>query len=183
MASPEAVEQVRTTSRASSVVVNEPIKFPDSTCQGSYDVAIQSSSSHPEGVCYDAHMKRTTILLPDDLAYLLERERRRRGVSAAAIVREAVAAHFNISSEPRRLSFVGLGDSGVPDLGTNLEYYLDQAWGSEEFFEETMGRARTPEEKAAPRHYAIWKPENAEIVSEGDAQIRERELDESGVGN
>jgi hypothetical protein len=84
-------------------------------------------------------MKRTTILLPDDLAYLLDRERRRRGVSTAAIVREAIAAHFNISERPRRLRIVGIADSGPTDLGQNFEQYLAEAWGSADFYEEVMG--------------------------------------------
>ncbi|MDQ3693373.1 MAG: ribbon-helix-helix domain-containing protein [Chloroflexota bacterium] len=87
-------------------------------------------------------MKRTTVLLPDDLAYLLDRERRRRGVSTAAIVREAVAARFNITGEPRRLGIIGLGRSSVPDLAENDEHYLAEGWGSAEFYEQTMGRPR-----------------------------------------
>ncbi|MBA2519198.1 MAG: CopG family transcriptional regulator [Chloroflexia bacterium] len=74
-------------------------------------------------------MKRTTVLLPDDLAYLLDRERRRRGVSMAAIVREAIAAHFNITGEPRQLPFAALGHSGLPDLGANDEYYFGSGVG------------------------------------------------------
>lgn len=134
-------------------------------------------------ICYDAHMKRTTILLPDNLAYLVDRERRRRGVSAAAIVREAVAAHFNVSDQPRRLRIAALGRSEEGDIGENAEKYLEELWGSEEFFEETMGRARTPEEKAAPRHHAIWKPDIAEAGSGTDARVRDHELDESRVGD
>ena len=107
-------------------------------------------------------MKRTTILLPDDLAYLLDRERRRRGVSTASIVREALAAHLNVSERPRRLRIAALGESGLSDIGENLEYYLEEAWGSDEFFEQTMGRSRTPEEAAAQKHHAIWKPDAAD---------------------
>lgn len=85
-------------------------------------------------------MKRTTILLPDNLAYLLDRERRSRGVSTAAIVREAVAAHFNVSDKPRRLRIKALGRSGQSDIGENFDRYLDEEWGSDEFFNRTMGR-------------------------------------------
>ncbi len=129
-------------------------------------------------------MKRTSILLPDDLAYLLERERRRRGVSTAAIVREAVAAHFNVSDQPRRLRIAALGRSEEGDIGQNDEKYLEELWGSEEFFEETMGRGRTPEEKAAAqRHHAIWKPDVSAAGSGNDARVRDHELDESRVGD
>jgi hypothetical protein len=129
-------------------------------------------------------MKRTTILLPDDLAYLLDRERRRRGVSTAAIVREAVAAYFNITAEPRHIPFAALGDSGLTDIGENFEAYLEREWGSEEFFERAMGRARTPEERAAAqKHHAIWKPEIEDVDSAPDAHIQESELDEARVGD
>lgn len=132
----------------------------------------------------DAIMKRTTIMLPDDLAYLLDCERRRRGVSTAVIVREAVAAYFNITSEPRRIPFAALGVSGIPDLAENDEYYLDQAWGSEEFFERTMGRSRTPEEKAAARkHHPIWKPDPERTGANLDPGVRDNEWDEARTGD
>ncbi|MDQ3411645.1 MAG: hypothetical protein M3509_05945, partial [Chloroflexota bacterium] len=61
---------------------------------------------------------------------------------------------------------------------------LDQAWGSEEFFERTMGRSRTPREKAAAReHYPIWKPDTAEVDSKNATLVRDNELDEARVGD
>jgi hypothetical protein len=120
-------------------------------------------------------MKRTTVLIPDDLAYLLDRERRRRGVSTAAIVREAIAAHFNISDKPRRIGFASLGHSGLPNLGRDFERYLDEAWSSDEFFERTMGRPRTPTEAAAAqKHHPIWKPD----LDAGDATNEARDRDD-----
>jgi len=47
-------------------------------------------------------MKRTTVSLPDDLAGALEREARRRNVSASAIPREALTSHPGLAGgEPR----------------------------------------------------------------------------------
>ncbi|MGH9245002.1 MAG: ribbon-helix-helix protein, CopG family [Acidimicrobiales bacterium] len=56
-------------------------------------------------------MTRTTVMLPDDVAKRLRLEARRRGVSMATLVREAVEAKF---PEPERkpLSFVALGRGG-----------------------------------------------------------------------
>ena len=71
-------------------------------------------------------MKRTTIVLPDDLAALLERERRRRGVSTAAIVREALDAYLAPPTRP--LPFVALGRSGYQTTGRDVEEILAREW-------------------------------------------------------
>jgi len=69
-------------------------------------------------------MKRTTISLPDQLAHVLDREARRRGVSASEIAREALAAHLGLADQPRTLGFVGLGRSGFTDTAERFEEYL-----------------------------------------------------------
>lgn len=77
-------------------------------------------------------MKRTTILLTDDLVTLVEAERRRRDVSAAEIIREAVAGYFKIDpSAPRRYSFIGLGRSGRDDLAGRIDELLAEGWGGD----------------------------------------------------
>lgn len=40
-------------------------------------------------------MKRITVTLPDELAERVDRERRRRDVSAATVIRDAVEAHVS----------------------------------------------------------------------------------------
>jgi hypothetical protein len=80
-------------------------------------------------MCYDAVMKRTTVTLPDELAALLDRERRRRDVSAATIVREAVAAYLAGPPKPKRYSFIGIGHSGGKEnLGREHEEILAREW-------------------------------------------------------
>lgn len=116
-------------------------------------------------------MKRTTILLPDDLAYLLDRERRRRGVSMAAIVREAIAAHFNVSDQSRRLPFVALGRSGLTDVGENFERYLDEEWGSDEFFNRTMGRYSEVAASASSEPDSLAGPHSGDQSDDGDAIV------------
>ncbi|MDP9362876.1 MAG: ribbon-helix-helix protein, CopG family [Chloroflexota bacterium] len=71
-------------------------------------------------------MKRTTIVLPDDLAALLERERRRRGVSAAAVVREALDTYFGERRRP--LAIAALGRSGETTVARDAEEILAREW-------------------------------------------------------
>ncbi|HLB03715.1 MAG TPA: CopG family transcriptional regulator, partial [Gaiellaceae bacterium] len=59
-------------------------------------------------------MKRTTIMLSDDTAARVEHEARRRGVSVAAVVREAVERHLQ-PPQARRLPFVGIGEGALAD--------------------------------------------------------------------
>ncbi|MCZ7588585.1 MAG: ribbon-helix-helix domain-containing protein [Gaiella sp.] len=59
-------------------------------------------------------MKRTTIMLPDETAARVAREARRRGVSVAAVVREAVEEHLP-AEQPRKLSFIGIVEGSVDD--------------------------------------------------------------------
>ena len=75
-------------------------------------------------------MKRTTVVLPDDLAALLERERRRRGVSTAGIIREALDAYFARPDEP--LPFIALGASGYHDTAERMEEIMDREWTLDE---------------------------------------------------
>jgi hypothetical protein len=74
-------------------------------------------------------MKRTTVVLPDELFQLMERERRRRDVSAATIMREALAAYLGVTGEPRHIPFAGLGDSGYRDTGRRIREILREEWG------------------------------------------------------
>ena len=75
-------------------------------------------------------MRRTTVLLEDDLAEQLEYERRRRNQSAAAIVREALTQYLaGGKSTPKRLAFIGLGRSGYRDTGRRVEEILAREWG------------------------------------------------------
>jgi hypothetical protein len=60
-------------------------------------------------------MKRTTVMLPDDLSDRLRYEARRRGVSIADVAREAISAYLPEPDADRPLSFVGLGDGADDD--------------------------------------------------------------------
>ena len=74
-------------------------------------------------------MKRITVVVPDELTVLLDQERRRRDVSTAAIVREALEAYLVGGAQPKRLPFIGLGRSGFHDTARNVDAILEQEWG------------------------------------------------------
>lgn len=75
-------------------------------------------------------MKRTTIVLSDDLAAAVEREARRRRVSVSEVAREAIAAGLGHRLEERRsLPFAALGRSGHRTTARDVETILDAEWG------------------------------------------------------
>ena len=73
-------------------------------------------------------MQRTTIMLNDDLAGLLEAERRRRDSSTAAIVQEALTEYLTKGAD-KPVPFVGLGGSGHHDIARKAEAILAREWG------------------------------------------------------
>lgn len=74
-------------------------------------------------------MVRTIIQLPEAQADALERVARRRGVSRAAVVREALAELLGseLAAEDealkRALAAAGSGSSGIPDLAERHDDY------------------------------------------------------------
>ena len=76
-------------------------------------------------------MKRITLVIPDELNTLLQAERRRRDVSAAAVVRDALEAYFRIGNAASRLSIIGIGASGYRDTARNFEEILEQEWAKD----------------------------------------------------
>ena len=75
-------------------------------------------------------MKRTTVMIPEDLANLLELERRRSNRSTARIVREALASYLRAEGmEPKRLPFASLGRSGQRHTAREAEDILAREWG------------------------------------------------------
>ena len=77
---------------------------------------------------YDRIMKRTTIVLPDDIDAQLRYEARRRGVSMTELAREAITAYLvEPSDEGRDLSFFDLGESDVTDGARHVDQYVAEA--------------------------------------------------------
>ncbi len=74
-------------------------------------------------------MKRTTVMLPEDLAALLEMERQRRNLSTAEVIREALAAYLRgENAQRKRLRFAALGRSGHRDTAREAESILAREW-------------------------------------------------------
>ena len=78
-------------------------------------------------------MKRTTVLLPDDVAKLLRLEAERRGVTPSLLIREAVATYVaGPPTERRVLKFANIvGPGEAPDDGfdaSRLDKYLAEHW-------------------------------------------------------
>ncbi|HUG85303.1 MAG TPA: CopG family transcriptional regulator [Euzebya sp.] len=69
-------------------------------------------------------MRRTTVMLPDDVDARLRYEARRRGVSLADLAREAIVAYLPGPSDDRALSFFDLGETEQTDLSERVEEAL-----------------------------------------------------------
>lgn len=74
-------------------------------------------------------MKRITLVIPDELNVLIQQERRRRDVSAATVIRDALEAYFRMDSSPKRFSFIGIGASGYTDTSERFDEILAEEWG------------------------------------------------------
>jgi hypothetical protein len=64
---------------------------------------------------YARGVKRTTIMLSDEVDARLRLEARRRGVSIADVAREAIEAHLPGVGPAGNLSFFAIGEGGSPD--------------------------------------------------------------------
>lgn len=75
------------------------------------------------------HMIRTQISLTDDQMRRLRAEAARRGISLAAVIRDAVDARVPADDwqdrKRRALEIVGRYDSGHSDISENHDLYLD----------------------------------------------------------
>lgn len=75
-------------------------------------------------------MKRTTIILPERLAILVDRERRRLDVSTAHLIRRALEVYFDLDgANSKALPFIGIGASGSHDTARRIDEMLSQEWG------------------------------------------------------
>jgi len=72
-------------------------------------------------------MNRTTLSLPDDVAFALKREAHRRHTSVSAVAREALAERFGLDGEgPREVPFAGIGRSTDGRTAAEAEEMLDE---------------------------------------------------------
>ena len=73
-------------------------------------------------------MRRTTVMLPDDLARLLDLERERRRASTADLVRQALEAYLRPPTEGRRYAFMGIVAGDGTAGGESAEKLLDDTY-------------------------------------------------------
>ena len=73
------------------------------------------------------HMKRTMILIPDDLDARLRMEAARRGVSLAEISREALEAYLASQTSPGPLGFFSIGDGARDDVSERVDEFVADA--------------------------------------------------------
>src|ERR671929_117117 len=71
-------------------------------------------------------MKRTTVMLPDDVEARVRLEARRRGVSVAQVVREAVERAVSAPEPARPLGFFAVGEGGPADASERVDDYVQR---------------------------------------------------------
>ena len=77
-------------------------------------------------------MKRTTIVLSDDLAELVEHEAQRQGVSVSELIRTFVRqALIGSEASPRKIPFAAIIDD--PDMvkADQIDEELEKSWADE----------------------------------------------------
>jgi hypothetical protein len=74
-------------------------------------------------------MKRTTVMLPDDMEARVRLEARRRGIPVAQVVREALERHLPEPERGRPLSFFAVGAGGPADASERVDEYVRRAVG------------------------------------------------------
>ena len=72
-------------------------------------------------------MKRTTVMLPDELELRVRLEARRRGVSIAQVVREALERESSVPQHGQPLSFFAIGEGGPSDVSERVAEYMLRA--------------------------------------------------------
>ena len=74
-------------------------------------------------------MKRTTIVLPDDLAAFVEREAKRQGIPVSELVRRAIRQTLLGSrSKPREIPWAGIIDDPQMIPGRRVDEELAKDW-------------------------------------------------------
>ena len=72
-------------------------------------------------------MKRTMILIPDELDARLRLEAARRGVSLAEVSRAALEAYLAAQAAPGALGFFAAGDGAPDDVSERVDEYVAAA--------------------------------------------------------
>lgn len=76
---------------------------------------------------YAICVKRTTIMLPDDLDARLRLEARRLGSSIADVARDAIERQLPQPSADGHLSFFSIGDGSPADASERVDEFVGKA--------------------------------------------------------
>jgi hypothetical protein len=76
---------------------------------------------------YAVCVKRTTVMLPDELDARLRFEARRRGVSIADLVREALDARFGQPFGGRKLSFTAVAEGDGENVSERVDEFVSRS--------------------------------------------------------
>ncbi len=76
---------------------------------------------------YARIMKRTTVMLPDELDERLRIEARRRGLSIADVARQAIEQYLPLPPDGGRLGFFAVGEGTPPDVSERVGDYVGEA--------------------------------------------------------
>ena len=83
-------------------------------------------------LCYYEYMKRTTIVLSDELAELVAREAQRRRTSVSEVIRTLVAEGLTGSDEnPREIPWVGIFSDTEMPAAARVEQALADRWADD----------------------------------------------------
>lgn len=98
---------------------------------GGFETATSSETLDPprKDVRMLAYMKRTTVMLSDQLDARLRHEAERRGITISELTREAIEAHLGASPRRTFLS-AGAGASGYTDTSRRIDEILAEGFGS-----------------------------------------------------
>jgi predicted transcriptional regulator len=78
---------------------------------------------------YAVCVKRTTIMLPDDLDARLRHEARKRGVSIADVARRAIEEQLPEPGQSGTSSFFAIGAGGPSDAAGRVQDFVGPAIG------------------------------------------------------
>jgi hypothetical protein len=79
---------------------------------------------------YVVCVKRTTIMLPDELDARLRREAKMRGASIADVARKAIEEQLpDPTDDGGHLSFFAIGEGGPKNASENVERFVGRAVG------------------------------------------------------
>jgi Ribbon-helix-helix protein, copG family len=90
---------------------------------------------------YAVCVKRTTIMLPDDMDARLRLEARRRGSSIADVAREAIDRQLPHPAADGRLSFFSVGEGSPADVSERVDEFVGRAIARRKSGGSTPGRS------------------------------------------